>query len=93
MPSRKFHNLLNKIILGKEYDFINRLIDFPYFLNPKRHREIFGHNIELTPLLFYLVYKDVDVALATILHIIADKYIDKEKEKKLLLLLHLVSSK
>ena len=89
MPSRRFHNKLNKLLLKKDYDEINRLIDIAYFINPRKHREIWGHS-KITPYLIYLYTGDINAFLAAYLHLKADKEISKDKEKLLLKLLELL---
>ena len=83
MPSRRVHNLVNKLVLGNDYDWLNRLIDMPsQWLGP-RHRVLF-HDEKQDPLVTFLLTRDPGAALAHYLHIKLDK--DKELREKLLLL-------
>ena len=86
MPSRWVHNFINKLILGKEYDEVNRFVDFPYFLNPRKHRQ-WLHDPKTTPILVALLFKDWKAGLASYLHIKADKELKKDKFRKLFKLL------
>jgi len=72
MPSRKVHNLINKLILGKSYDNVNRLIDWPYKIVGPYHRKYF-HDIKTTPIVIAAIAKDPKAGLAAALHILVDK--------------------
>ena len=71
MPNRKVHNLLAKILLGKDYDEVNKLKDLPsIFLGPS-HRTLF-HDPLADVLIGYL-YDDPKALLAAVLHDVVDK--------------------
>jgi hypothetical protein len=78
MPSRKIHNLINRLILGKSYDDINRFIDLPYLWLGGRHRKYF-HDLKTTPALIALIKKDLRAGLAAVLHILADRTFKNKK--------------
>jgi len=80
MPSRQIHNLINKLILGKSYDEVNRLIDFPYLWLKGKHRKYF-HDIKTTPLTIALLERDPMAGIAAMLHIAADDTFKFKKRK------------
>jgi len=80
MPSRQVHNLINKLILGKSYDEVNRLIDLPYLWLKGKHRKYF-HDIKTTPLAIALITKDPMAGIASIIHIAADNTFKFKKRK------------
>ncbi len=53
MPSRKLHNLANKLLLGEELEWVNAVIDAPAKLYLKGHRKYF-HSKEDAKLLALL---------------------------------------
>jgi len=80
MPSRKIHRMIDRIILGKDYDWLHKLIDYPsVFLGPK-HRILFHSPRD--PIITYLLTNDLDAALSHYLHILTDKAVTKAKKKK-----------
>lgn len=72
MSSRRVHDLINKLILGKSYDEVNALIDWPYKIIGPRHRKYF-HDIKTTPLVIAAIARDPKAGLAAALHIFTDK--------------------
>lgn len=72
MPTHKVHKLVNKLVLKKEHEDVNLLLDLPYLWLGKKHRALF-HDEKTTPLAVYLITKDKDKALAAYLHILLDK--------------------
>jgi len=83
IPSRKVHNILNKLILGKSYDDVNRLIDLPYLWLRGKHRKYF-HDPKTTPFLIAMLKRDPKAGIATFLHIATDEWAKDKKRKKLL---------
>jgi len=79
MPSRRVHNLLNKLILGKSYNDVNRFIDLPYLWLRGKHR-IYFHDLKTTPALIALLKGDPKAGLAAIIHILADKTFKNKKK-------------
>ena len=72
VPNRKIHNLINFLLLGDTYDWLNKLIDYPsVFLGPY-HRILF-HNEKIDPLITLLATGDPKAALAHYIHIKLDK--------------------
>ena len=80
MPSRKVHNAINRLILGKSYDDVNRLIDLPWLWLRGRHRKYF-HDIKTTPIMIALLKRDPRAGLAAAAHIIVDKTFKGSKLK------------
>jgi hypothetical protein len=72
MPTHKVHKLVNKLVLKKEHEDVNLLLDYPYKWLKGGHRVLF-HDEKTTPLAVYLITKDKDKALAAYLHIMLDK--------------------
>ena len=72
MPSHEEHKKITRIITGKDYDWIHKMMDFavPY-LGP-RHR-IVGHDQETVALAFVLSGGDLGAAIAAEAHILVDK--------------------
>jgi hypothetical protein len=73
MPSRKIHNLVNKLILGKSYDEVNRLVDLPYLWLRGKHRKYF-HDMKTIPACITILEKDPKAGLAAAIHIWLDKF-------------------
>ena len=88
MPSRKVHNLLAKILLGKDYDEVNKLKDLPSLLLGPSHRVVF-HDPLSNVLIGYL-YDDPKALLAAVLHDIVDKaFTNMSDEEKVAFLVYL----
>ena len=83
MPSRRVHNLVNKMILGDDYDWLNKLIDSPSKWLGPYHRVLF-HDEKRDPLITLLLTGDPGAAAAHLLHILVDK--DKRARERLLAL-------
>lgn len=73
------HKLIDKIFLGKEYDWVHKFADI---VKGRGHRKKFGHDIE-SVLLTYLITKDKKATLSHILHILADNYDTNRRTKKI----------
>lgn len=73
MPSHKIHRLVDKLILGKEYD-VHRILDEPYKWLNKKHR-VSRHNIPFVILRFGFS----DELVSACLHILTDKVIKKRR--------------
>jgi len=76
MPQHWIHRKINKLVLGKEYDEINKFADLIKGIN---HRKKWGHDIKHVALT-YLLTKDPKAALAHYLHILADEFESKLKK-------------
>lgn len=71
MPSHELHRKLNKLVLGRSYDEINKLLDFPYCVYGSRHRKLF-HDDKTVAMIFALT-GDINKTMAAALHIALDK--------------------
>lgn len=69
MPNREDHNLLNKLILGRTYDKVNRAIDLPSKYLGREHRRFFHDDI--TSLILFA--KDPGLGAASVLHRALDR--------------------
>lgn len=78
MPRRELHNLLNLLLLGDTYDWLNKTVDEPWRILGRMHRILF-HDEKIDPLITYMVTRDIGAALAHYLHIRLDK--DKKLQK------------
>jgi len=76
MPRHWVHRKINKLVLGKDYDFVNKFADL--ILGP-HHRKKWGHDIKHVALTYFLT-KDPKAALAHYLHIITDEFESKLKK-------------
>jgi len=85
MPSRKFHNIFAKLFMPwvpyEKIDEINRIIDSAYFLNPRKHRKIFGHSKE-SGLALSTITRDPNVLLLWAIHVWLDKNFKSGKQIK-----------
>ena len=77
MPSHKIHRLIDRLIIGKEYKHVHRVLDKPYKWLGKKHR-VSRHNIPFVLLRFGLS----EEFIAGCLHILADKVITGKTIKK-----------
>lgn len=74
MPSAKFHKLIERKVLGKEYN-VGRLIDMPSKFLGSHHRKLFHDNKTIA--IFLL--KDKKLGEAAALHILMDKFFSGKK--------------
>ena len=88
MPAWKVHEFVDKIVLGKKYKKVHRLLDFPAFF-VKNHRRFFHDKYGV---LLALITHDFDVraGLSALLHIKTDKKISYKEGKILLNILRLL---
>lgn len=94
MPTHKVHRFFEKLILGKEYPWVHRLLDHPFGLNLGiQHRKYFGHDILSILILYYLSGYNDDVLKSALLHNILDRMIKYEESKKLELLIKILDKK
>jgi len=77
MPDHRTHRKLNRLILGADYDEINKLLDFPYVVYRGRHRRLF-HDKE-TVAMVYALTRNEKKAMAAALHIALDKADSKNR--------------
>lgn len=66
MPSHKLHRLLDRVVLGREYPWVHKLMDSPALLLGKKHRVLF-HDPQ-TALLIALLSCDPKAGLSCLLH-------------------------
>lgn len=81
MPKHKKHQYIAKLILGKSYPEVDRIIDFPYRLFGRKHRRFF-HNRDEAILLGTIASSDSKGGLAGLLHILTDEKYSKDKNFK-----------
>jgi len=86
MPGRRVHNKIAKMFgIDEELaDKVNELTDLAWVLNPKKHRQMLGHDIKTSPIMFYLLFRNPKAGLANAIHIMVDNYAKDKKTKKLL---------
>ena len=82
MPERYVHEKISRILLGKKYSKVHKIMDYPVRYLGRKHRILF-HDILSASLIGFLTY-GWDGALAGILHLITDKYFNTKLKKKLL---------
>ena len=84
MPRRRLHNLVAKILLPNypmvEIDRINREIDSAWKIFGRKHREIFGHKLDL-PTLIYLL-DDPRRIPVWIIHVALDNFFSEIKRRR-----------
>lgn len=81
MPDRETHNLFNRLILGRDYNEINALLDAPSKWLGPNHRILF-HD-KTTPLMVTLLTGDPKAGVAAFLHIYLDELQDKLRARRL----------
>jgi len=70
MPSRKVHKLIDRLLLGREYEYVHKFKDYPSkFLGP-RHRVLF-HDL-LTDVAIGLLTRDPKALASAVLHDLTD---------------------
>ncbi len=82
MPERYVHEKISRILLGKKYSEVHKIIDYPVKYLGRKHRILF-HDILTASLIGFSIY-GYNGALAGILHLITDKYFNTKFRKKLL---------
>ena len=70
------HEKLEKLLLGKSYRWVDKLMDIAYLTHGAKHRAVWGHD-KWFPLLVYALSKDTKAMLASFLHLYADKHSKK----------------
>ena len=86
MPSWKIHRLMDKLVLGREYQDVHEFLDVPGTIingSIKGHRKVWGHSPEYILLTYLLTRGDVDRTLSAWLHIELDKRLNYKKSKLL----------
>jgi len=95
MPSHRFHRKIAELIFGKEivkkYYWIDKFIDSAYYLSPRNHRKIFGHD-KNSLLSTFLLTNDIIALGYHALHILLDEKIDKKKESEFWKLMNVIKS-
>jgi len=81
MPSHKVHRLIDRLVLGKEYDFVHKLMDLPALVLGEKHRVLF-HD-PATALLIAVATGDAKAGAACLLHQITDKIFTEAKKRGL----------
>lgn len=81
MADRKLHNLVNKLILGNSYEFVNALMDSPSQQFGSSHRK-YLHN-PLDALFIAATFKDPKAGIACLIHQGVD-HIDSAIKKKII---------
>ena len=85
MPERYLHEKITKILLNEKCSRTHKFIDYPVKYLGRRHRILF-HD-PLSAFLIGLVADGYKGAIAGILHILTDKYINTKFRKEALKLL------
>lgn len=70
VPKRKYHALIDKIILGKKCNTLHYILDFPSRFYGSKHRKFF-HSVEEATLIGLLLYGK-DGIISACLHLLAD---------------------
>jgi len=71
MPNRAFHNKVNRAILGKNYAWVNKLMDAPSQSMGKKHRKVLHGPLDA--LIVSAVSKDSKAGAAVLLHSLTDQ--------------------
>ena len=87
MPGHKLHKSANKAVLGKDYEDVNKLLDFPQRFMGPAHRKYFHDHT--TPFLVLAATRDTKKAMAAVLHIMLDKSMTCKQGNKIEKLLRL----
>ena len=75
LPSRKYHNELNRLLLGKTYDDVNAAKDSAAPILGRGHRKI-GHDIA-TDLFLAVAKNDPKAFVAAVLHDNVDRAVSR----------------
>ena len=77
MPSHAVHRWLDRLVLGKAYPEVHRLMDAPAFvIKGRRHRELFHDPVQLV-----LLFGDDPEKLASaLLHVWLDEQVSKARD-------------
>jgi len=70
MPKRKYHVLIDRIVLGRECNALHYILDFPSRFYGSKHRKFF-HSLEEATLIGFLLYGKEGIISAW-LHLLAD---------------------
>lgn len=82
MPSHKLHRAVCRFVLGKEYPEVDRMLDLPYVILGKKHREYF-HDPVSAWIVGSLVAGE-EGGYAALLHILLDNLCKDKKVERLL---------
>jgi len=86
VPSRRIHSMVTRMLLGKDYEWLHCLIDFPSRWLGKRHRILMHSDVD--PLITLVMTGDPDAALAHYLHIKLDRMCSRDKKLEKILELY-----
>jgi len=74
------HDKINRMLLGKDYDWLNKAVDYPSRLLGPLHRMLF-HDPRVDPVLTLLVTGDPEAMIAHYIHIETDRFFTRLKKK------------
>lgn len=77
MPSRKLHNLLNKLLLQDSFSWVSSFVDEPFLKYRHRHRMLRHDSLAVLQI---LKRYGIRASIAVWLHLILDE--DKELQRK-----------
>jgi len=83
MPQRKVHNTLNRMLFGRDFNQLNKVLDSAHKVLGTRHRIVFHHPVQAA-IVGYSMYGE-EGALAALLHSITDEATTRNKYLKHLL--------
>jgi len=72
VPNRQTHEALDKLVLGKKYTNVHKILDLPSLWLGERHRLLF-HD-EVTAMLIGFLVDGNGGAMSALLHVLLDKY-------------------
>lgn len=72
MPNRQTHEALDKLVLGKKYTNVHKILDLPSLWLGERHRLLF-HD-EATAMLIGFLVDGNGGAVSALLHVLLDRY-------------------
>ncbi|MFQ6064224.1 MAG: hypothetical protein ACE5L6_01995 [Candidatus Bathyarchaeia archaeon] len=81
MPRHKTHRKVDRLVLGREYEWVHKLLDTAAPALGPSHRKV-GHDQESAGLIFLLSRGDLKALISAELHIALDKH-DTELKKML----------
>jgi len=80
LPSRKVHEALDRVFLGRKFSQVHRLIDLPARSVGKKHRALF-HD-PLSAIAIGYAVGGLDGAMSALLHIAVDSLFTELKKQK-----------
>lgn len=77
MPERRIHNYTTKLLLGKTFDEVHRVLDGPVKFLGRKHRVLYHEPAEAALIGYEIA--GFEGALAALLHVTVDELCSREK--------------